>query len=166
MNKLAANIYNYKEKNQIVTNEDYESTPTQNMEGNNYINQQPSEHQIYIDSEGQAFQGWNHSGTFNKPQIEMNENDKTPVINGDIEELIRKYEVKSPGDEETKEDGFDKRLEGVSFGFRNEKIKENLRKDYKKLRVKHTRSEGVIILTKIKLIFNIRDLTHSLKKET
>lgn len=151
VNKLAMNIYSYKEKNMLVTNEDNEQGENQMYNNDmhtgefNYSGQQSSDHH------GQTFPGWNSrkgSNTFDGGHhIERIESEKTPhkLGNEDIEELMKQYDAKSPI-EENKEDGLGAKLEAVSFGFRNEKIKENLRKNYKKSRLKHTKSEGVKII--------------------
>jgi len=145
VNKLATNIYNYKEKNMLVTDEENDQMYNNDMHTGefNYSGQQSSDHQ------GQTFPGWNSrkgSNTFDGGHhIERIESDKTPnkIVNEDIEELMKQYDAKSPiEEEENKEDGFGAKLEAVSFGFRNEKIQENLRKNYKKSRLKHTKSEG------------------------
>ena len=156
VNKLATNIYNYKEKNMLVTDEENENQMYNDSHTGefNYSGQQSSDHQ------GQTFPGpgWNSrigigSNTFDGGHhIERVESDRTPnkIGNEDIEELIKQYDAKSPIEEESKEDGFGAKLEAVSFGFRNEKIKENLRKNYKKSRLKHnTKSEGVRKLKEI-----------------
>lgn len=157
--KLATNIRNYKEKNMTPLTEESsqnqldEEIPIE--EANELQTSEPQITQItQINADsGHTFQGWNSemklSGTFNiqhGEQGEPLETEKTanPVINEEIEKLIRKYEIGS--DEETKEDQSNKKHEGVSFGFRNEKIKEKLRKEYKKQqKKKNTRSEGVRI---------------------
>lgn len=146
--KLATNIRNYKEKNMTPLTEESSQNiaDDQELPIEEVHELQTSGPQLNADS-GHTFQGWNsemkESGTFNIQPGEPLESEKTmnPVINEEIEKLIRKYEVGS--DEETKEDQSNKKHEGVSFGFRNEKIKEKLRKEYKKQKKKNTRSEGV-----------------------
>ena len=154
--KLASNIYSYKEKNRIITMEEEQDSQNEpyefydeNVQTGDFNNGEQIDDQVYISPKGQTYQGRNMKGAniFHLQQFEGIESDKThpPGYEG-IDELIKKYEAKSPQDEELK-DGFDTRLEGVSFGFRNEKIKENLRKDFKKLRrAKNTKSEGVLLV--------------------
>ena len=130
-----------------------------------YIDPQQSNNQVYVESRGQIFQGWNSqlqiSSAFNAHQLENEDNPQanSPVINRGVEELIKKYDVRSPTEEDRKEDSLETKLEAVSFGFRNEKIKENLIRDFHKLRVKHkrTRSEGVIIFYLYLVKFHYRD---------
>jgi len=152
--KLASNIHSYKEKNMIITVEDQESENEpnefydENVQTGEFHNGERIGDQVYVSPKGQTYQSKSAKGAnpFHLQHFDGLESDKTnPTGYEGIDELIKKYEAKSPQDEELK-DGFDTRLEGVSFGFRNEKIKENLRKDFKKLRrAKHTKSEGVLI---------------------
>jgi hypothetical protein len=90
------------------------------------------ESQIPYDGDQHTFDNIGYVGKMESDKVNNNE---------EIDALIKKYEANGLLEKDEEEE---RKLGGISFGFRNEKIKENLlKKDLKRLKVKQTKSEGV-----------------------
>lgn len=137
---------NYKQKNMIVTLEDGQTEDSEPQgaviyHGQSKENTYETGGEYYDNVQGEEqypYEEGNHPGEEYQSRINHEE----------VDELIKKYEANSPITEEeyvTQEDNnHNENLESMSFGFKNNKIKERM-ESYKAMRPHLAQSDGVIV---------------------